>query len=366
MSASLFPTPVMQFFTANGVPLSGGKLYTYAAGTVTPLATYTDYGGGTPNTNPVILNSRGEASIWLSTAAYYFVLKDSTDTQIWTADNVAAAPAFGNAASFSSLTVSGAATLGSATVTGATSTAAITSSTSTGYGVTITQAGNSQQLRLTRTGSSTADFRNYVAANSWVVADLSGTGGSMVLDSAGKLTLGAAFLSPDSFSVGIAGSAAASSGTVISEGSSATGRGGAIVWKLGGVIKSYCGTYSGVFGGSTSGAFGVQSGGTGGVYLADAGTSWSAVSDETQKDILEPITDGVQKVSTLRALIGKYKTDAVGTRRSFLIAQDVQKVLPEAVVEQDGILGLAYTDVIPLLVSAIQELSAKVAALEAK
>jgi hypothetical protein len=78
----------MQFFTANGVPLSGGKLYTYAAGTVTPLATYTDYNAGTANTNPVILNSRGEASIWLGTSMYYMVLKDSTDVQIWTADNV--------------------------------------------------------------------------------------------------------------------------------------------------------------------------------------------------------------------------------------------------------------------------------------
>jgi hypothetical protein len=88
MSASLFPTPVMQFFTANGAPLSGGKLFTYAAGTVTPLATYTDYNAGTANTNPVILNSRGEASIWLGTSMYYMVLKDSTDVQIWTADNV--------------------------------------------------------------------------------------------------------------------------------------------------------------------------------------------------------------------------------------------------------------------------------------
>ena len=90
MSASLFPTPVMQFFTANGVPLSGGKLYTYAAGTVTPLATYTDYNAATANTNPVILNSRGEASIWLGSLFYYMELKDSTDVLIWTADNVAA------------------------------------------------------------------------------------------------------------------------------------------------------------------------------------------------------------------------------------------------------------------------------------
>ena len=88
MSASLFPTPVMQFFTANGVPLVGGKLYTYAAGTVTPLATYTDYNAGTANTNPVILNSRGEASVWLGNSFYYLVLTDSADVQIWTADNV--------------------------------------------------------------------------------------------------------------------------------------------------------------------------------------------------------------------------------------------------------------------------------------
>jgi hypothetical protein len=88
MSASLFPTPVMQFFTANGAPLVGGKLYTYAAGTTTPLATYTDYNAGTANTNPVILNSRGEASIWLGNSFYYLVLTDSTDVQIWTADNV--------------------------------------------------------------------------------------------------------------------------------------------------------------------------------------------------------------------------------------------------------------------------------------
>jgi len=79
----------MQFFDANGNPLSGGKLYTYTAGgTSTPQATYTDAGGGTPNANPVVLNARGEADIWLGSSAYYMVLKDSSDVQIWTADNV--------------------------------------------------------------------------------------------------------------------------------------------------------------------------------------------------------------------------------------------------------------------------------------
>lgn len=97
-----------------------------------------------------------------------------------------------------------------------------------------------------------------------------------------------------------------------------------------------------------------------GVYVANGGNSWQAISDENKKDIIEPIIEGLAKTNMLRAIIGKYKTDADGTRRSFLIAQDVQKVLPEAVDTSDpNQLGLSYTDVIPLLVAAIQELSAK-------
>ena len=53
------PTPKAQFLMADGTPLVGGKVYTYAAGTTTPQATYTDAGGGTPNENPVVLDSRG-------------------------------------------------------------------------------------------------------------------------------------------------------------------------------------------------------------------------------------------------------------------------------------------------------------------
>ena len=88
MTTNLFPTPVMQFFDANGNPLVGGKLFTYAAGTTTPQVTYTSYNGLTPNTNPVILNSAGEAAIWLNDSKYYMVLKDANDVVLWTADNV--------------------------------------------------------------------------------------------------------------------------------------------------------------------------------------------------------------------------------------------------------------------------------------
>jgi DNA-binding cell septation regulator SpoVG len=94
-----------------------------------------------------------------------------------------------------------------------------------------------------------------------------------------------------------------------------------------------------------------------GAYIAWGGTSWTAQSDERSKDIIEPIADAVNKVSTLRAVIGKYKTDEEGKRRSFLIAQDVQAVLPEAVdASKPDNLGVQYTEVIPLLVAAIKEL----------
>ena len=79
MTTALTPSPKQQFFTAGGVPLVAGKLYTYAAGTSTLLATYQDSTGTVSNTNPIILDSRGEANVWLSPSdAYKFVLRDFT------------------------------------------------------------------------------------------------------------------------------------------------------------------------------------------------------------------------------------------------------------------------------------------------
>lgn len=86
--AALTPAPKIQFFDANGNPLVGGKLYSYDAGTTTPRATYTNYGGATPNTNPVILDSRGEAAVWLDNSLYKLKLTSATDVEIWTVDNV--------------------------------------------------------------------------------------------------------------------------------------------------------------------------------------------------------------------------------------------------------------------------------------
>jgi hypothetical protein len=85
---SLSPAPKLQFFDANGAPLAGGLLYTYAAGSTTPLATYTDFTGVSANTNPIVLDSRGEANVWLGTASYKLALYTSASVLIWTVDNI--------------------------------------------------------------------------------------------------------------------------------------------------------------------------------------------------------------------------------------------------------------------------------------
>jgi len=82
-----------QFFDNNGVILSGGLVYTYAAGTTTPQATYTTSSGSTAHTNPIVLDSAGRVAsggeIWLTDAvSYKFVLKTATATTIGTYDNV--------------------------------------------------------------------------------------------------------------------------------------------------------------------------------------------------------------------------------------------------------------------------------------
>ncbi len=89
MSTVPLYSPKFQAFDTNGFPLAGGKLYSYAAGTSTPLPTYTTRAGDVPNTNPVILDANGEADIWTTPGVLYkFVLTDSGDTTRWTEDNV--------------------------------------------------------------------------------------------------------------------------------------------------------------------------------------------------------------------------------------------------------------------------------------
>jgi Chaperone of endosialidase len=110
-------------------------------------------------------------------------------------------------------------------------------------------------------------------------------------------------------------------------------------------------------------------GSTNGVYLSPGATSWTANSDERIKNIDSQITNAVDKLNSLRAVKYSWKSDKTNKLNLGLIAQDIQEVLPEIVDEQpDEIktLGVRYTELIPVLVKAIQELSAKVTLLENK
>ena len=84
----LFFNPTQQFLDLNGDPAAGFSLYSYAAGTSTPQATYTDELGQTPNANPLVLDSNGCGVVWLAQDAYKFILKDTSGNTIWTVDNV--------------------------------------------------------------------------------------------------------------------------------------------------------------------------------------------------------------------------------------------------------------------------------------
>jgi hypothetical protein len=103
MSVNLSPIGNgFQFLTTTGLPLNGGLLYTYQAGSSTPLATYTDVNGTTANTNPIVLGTDGrpQNEIWLTYGYNYkFVLKDSGSVTIQSYDNlygiIGTAPASG-------------------------------------------------------------------------------------------------------------------------------------------------------------------------------------------------------------------------------------------------------------------------------
>jgi hypothetical protein len=84
-----------QFFDNNGVILSGGKIYTYAAGTTTPQTTYTSASGATPHANPIVLDSAGRVpggEIWLTDGlSYKFTIETATAVLIGTYDNISSA-----------------------------------------------------------------------------------------------------------------------------------------------------------------------------------------------------------------------------------------------------------------------------------
>ena len=92
MAVNLSPIGnAQQFFDNTGVPLNGGLLYTYQAGSTTPLATYTDINATVANANPIVMDASGRLAneVWLTYGVNYkFVLKNSAGSTIGTYDNI--------------------------------------------------------------------------------------------------------------------------------------------------------------------------------------------------------------------------------------------------------------------------------------
>lgn len=89
MSNILLPLTRQQFFGNTGEPLAYGLVYTYAAGTTTPVTTYNASGGTNPN--PVVLDFRGMCDLWgILNQGYKINVTDSAGNQIpgWPIDNI--------------------------------------------------------------------------------------------------------------------------------------------------------------------------------------------------------------------------------------------------------------------------------------
>jgi hypothetical protein len=136
-----FRSPRVTFTKSTGQPLSGGCIYTYQGGTTTQQATYTDYTGGTENTNPIILDTTGSAVMWLGANSYKFVAYSaggyhcSSGSLQWTVDQVP-----GDA--FLNGTISGA-TITNPTITGGTdSGTSISSAVITGSSINSSAIGS--------------------------------------------------------------------------------------------------------------------------------------------------------------------------------------------------------------------------------
>lgn len=180
MTVVLSPIPKIRFTDSNGDALVGGKLFTYAAGGTTKINTYTDSTGLSANTNPIILDSRGECSCWLTAGtAYKLTLAPSTDSDppvaaYWAIDNITeqATPtltSLGGAASTLILTA------GAGLSGGGDLSANRTFSLNVGNANTWTAAQRGAVVILTDASTVTPDFS---AGNNFSILTTSGVGAS--------------------------------------------------------------------------------------------------------------------------------------------------------------------------------------------
>jgi len=148
-----------QYFGDNGDPLAGGLLYAYAAGTTTPKTTWADAAETSPNAHPIVLNARGEATVFWN-GAYKVELRTAAGAVIYTVDGVSTVQEplsattlsiSGNANIGGTFDVAGAATFGN-TVTSA-NTVQATQFVSTSSSAVALVVGNSSAIRNNNNGS---------------------------------------------------------------------------------------------------------------------------------------------------------------------------------------------------------------------
>ena len=118
--------------------------------------------------------------------------------------------------------------------------------------------------------------------------------------------------------------------------------------------------YNYFFGGN-AGTLYCLAGTSGGVGLTQGATSWSSLSDATLKNVTGTYTTALADIAEIEPVKFTWKSDTENKPQVGVLAQSVQKVVPEAVnTDDEGILSVRYTDMIPLLIASIQELNAKV------
>jgi hypothetical protein len=301
--SSLSPSPKFRGVdTTTGLALVGGKLYTYSAGTLTPKNTYTSSTLGTPNANPTILDSRGEADVWLD-GAYKFILKDSLDNTIWTVDNITDPT---NGATFTSATFAGTTALVNLTVSGTTALGDAVADTLSVSGTVVKNGTGNWSLPAPSAGATLA-VAGGVAGTATFAAPSSGdtitvtgtatiTGPALKVGAAGSGTGGSIRFTSDAgtsqWLTGILGSPAATAWTVFNLVSSATpisvATAGNITFAapssgVGFTGTGFAGSDAFVYNGGTSGSFRVNT--TGVPYGTSLHNNAGAVTGTTNQYI---------------------------------------------------------------------------------
>ena len=251
-------------------------------------------------------------------------------------------------------------------------------------GIYLSGLGNAMstgEYRQLQFGYSDTDT-SYGSTIRFVVPDASNHGGQIEFytdagpsGSASQGTLALGMLINNNQKVAIGTTTASAKLTIISSGAdgiqlgsdtSSTGNSGRIFWSntSGGWAMMALGEVlsirSSAVPGSTSGNPRVQ-------LTNYSSTAWTASSDESLKENINSIGNVLDKIDGYRCIEYNLIDDKTKDKKIGFIAQDWQKDFPQIVEQmEDEKIGMKYTETIPILLKAIQELKARIETLENK